>query len=146
MKKSRIPTPKPQSAEIESYRNALPYIKAWQDAYWSYMLEHAEITKGGSLFVKFHSDSRATFEKHVRARYKYQYHREDPVKKEEVLTKTKEEHIALKKEKQAKWKEDKRGRFLAREVAQKEVRRVARYNRLRARIKNLLLWLKLKDE
>ena len=52
-------------------------LKSYQDAVWDYILEHCDITERGSYFVKFHTDSRATFEKHIRARWKHGYHRKD---------------------------------------------------------------------
>jgi hypothetical protein len=42
-----------QNAELASY----------QDAVWSYLLEHCDLTEDGALFVKFHTSDRATFEK-----------------------------------------------------------------------------------
>jgi hypothetical protein len=60
-----------------------PYelLKSYRDAVWSYLLEHCDLTKHGALFVKFHTSNRATFEKHIRARLKYGYHRGDPAAK-----------------------------------------------------------------
>lgn len=52
-------------------------LKSYQDAVWDYILEHCDVTANGSFFVKFHTDSRATFERHIKARWKYGYHRKD---------------------------------------------------------------------
>src|SRR6266851_929311 len=54
-------------------------LASYQDAVWSYLLEHCDLTTDGALFVKFHTSDRATFEKRIRARWKYGYHRGDPV-------------------------------------------------------------------
>jgi hypothetical protein len=44
-------------------------------------LEHSDLQQSGALFVKFHTSDRATFEKHIKARWKHGYHRGDPVAK-----------------------------------------------------------------
>jgi hypothetical protein len=65
---------------------------SYQDAVWSYLLEHCDLTKDGALFVKFHTSDRATFEKRIRARWKYGYHRGDPVAKNETHLEKRFEH------------------------------------------------------
>jgi hypothetical protein len=57
-------------------------LQAYKDAVWSYLLEHCDLTERGHLFVKFHTNSREEFEKHVAARWLYGYHRGDPKAKE----------------------------------------------------------------
>jgi hypothetical protein len=57
-------------------------LQSYKDAVWSYLLEHCDLTERGQLFVKFHTTGRPEFEKHVRARWKYGYHRGDPKQKE----------------------------------------------------------------
>lgn len=52
-------------------------IESYKDAVWDYMLEHCDITDNGSFFVKFHTKNRIVFEKHIKARWKYNYHRRD---------------------------------------------------------------------
>lgn len=47
------------------------------DAVWAFVVEHCDITERGAYFVKFHASGRADFEKRVRARLKYGYHRID---------------------------------------------------------------------
>lgn len=57
-------------------------LESYQDAVWSYLLEHCDIAQGGTLFVKFHTRGRTEFESHVGARWKHGYHRGDPKAKE----------------------------------------------------------------
>jgi len=57
----------PKNEELESYK----------DAVWDYLLQHCDITENGSFFIKFHASTRASFEKHVKARWKHGYHRHD---------------------------------------------------------------------
>lgn len=51
---------------------------AYRKAVWDYVLEHSDLQASGVLFIKFHTDSRIEFEKHVRARMHWGYHRGDP--------------------------------------------------------------------
>ena len=37
-------------------------------AAWDFILEHSDITKGGALFVKFHTSHRSDFERRLKAR------------------------------------------------------------------------------
>lgn len=63
-------------------------IKKYQDAVWDYILEHSDLLPNGNLFVKFHTDSRRAFENRILARWKYNYHRADPKKRDELHTET----------------------------------------------------------
>jgi hypothetical protein len=64
----------PEQGQLDSYKNAV----------WSYLLEHCDLERSGALFVKFHTNDRVTFEKHVKARWKHGYHRGHPVAKNET--------------------------------------------------------------
>lgn len=44
--------------------------KATFEAVWTYLLDHAEITNEGTLFVKFHCKSKESFKKRILARMK----------------------------------------------------------------------------
>jgi len=59
-------------------------LASYKDAVWSYLLEHCDLKKNGTLFVKFHTQDRATFEKHIKSRWKYGYHRGDPVSRNQT--------------------------------------------------------------
>jgi hypothetical protein len=63
-----------KQGQLDSYKNAM----------WSYLLEHSDLQKSGALFVKFHTSDRATFERHIKARWKFGYHRGDPVAKNQM--------------------------------------------------------------
>lgn len=84
-------------------------LKTYRDAVWDYLLEHCDITQNGSFFVKFHTRDRATFEKHVFARWKYGYHRVDDrmnfthKQKEIDANARRKAHSDRKKAKQRKW-------------------------------------------
>lgn len=54
-----------------------PDLETYQQAVWDFLLEHCDLTERGSFFVKFHTSGRFDFEKRIRARYKYGYHRVD---------------------------------------------------------------------
>lgn len=84
----------------------------YKDAVWDYLLEHSDITKGGSLFVKFHTKSRSVFEGHVNSRIGG-YHRGDPVVREKILVEKTVQHVLTKKSKKEKWKATKEERFAA---------------------------------
>lgn len=75
----------------------------YKDAVWEFLLEHCDITQGGSYFVKFHTSSRANFEKRVYAREKYGYHREDVVAKQQKALNQKQSFETKKEEKKLKW-------------------------------------------
>lgn len=57
-------------------------LQGYKDAVWSYILEHSDLVNRGTLFVKFHTSGRIAFEKHLKGRWKYGYHRGDPQKKQ----------------------------------------------------------------
>lgn len=61
-----------------------PTLSEYRDAVWAFLLEHSDIDASGKIFVKFHADSRKNIENRIKARYKYEYHREEarPVQKE----------------------------------------------------------------
>lgn len=80
----------------------------YKDAVWEFLLEHCDITQGGSYFVKFHTSSRANFEKRVYAREKFGYHREDVVAKQQKATNTKDEFLQKKEEKAKRWEQTKK--------------------------------------
>lgn len=67
-------------------------LASYKDAIWSYLLEHCDLTPNGALFVKFHTSDRATFERHVRARWKRNYHRGDPIEKNRIHVELRLEH------------------------------------------------------
>lgn len=67
-------------------------LDSYKDAVWSYLLEHSDSQEGGALFVKFHTDDRATFERRINARWKSGYHRGDPVAKNETHLEKRFEH------------------------------------------------------
>lgn len=54
-----------------------PTLSEYRDAVWAFLLEHSDIAPNGKIFVKFHADSRKNIENRIKARYKYEYHRED---------------------------------------------------------------------
>lgn len=90
-------------------------ISTIMDAYWQYMIEHSDITVGGAFFVKFHTRNRADFEKHVRARWKFDYKRLDErmgnidhAEKEKIAAKKREERLAKKNARQLSYKEQKK--------------------------------------
>jgi hypothetical protein len=89
-----------QNEELETYK----------DAVWDYMLEHCDITESGSFFVKFHTSGRVAFEKHIKGRWKYNYHRKDErsnfthKQKEIDATARKKAHKARKESKKHKHK------------------------------------------
>lgn len=82
----------------------------YQDAVWSYMLEHCDIQKSGALFVKFHTKSRSAFNGHINARIAG-YHRGDPEERGREAETVSIQHIGKKKSKNEKWKADKNERF-----------------------------------
>ena len=100
-----------ESLELQAYKNAV----------WQFLIEHSDITDGGSLFVKFHTSGRRNFENRIKGRSVYGYERKDtrlnmtPKEKEELhinLTKIKND---TKKTKREKWKasEEERKRIFA---------------------------------
>ena len=54
-----------------------PTLSEYRDAVWAFLLEHSDIAPNGKIFVKFHADSRRNIENRIKARYKYEYHREE---------------------------------------------------------------------
>jgi hypothetical protein len=43
-------------------------LDPYKDAVWNFLLEHSDITKGGALFITFHTSNRADFERRINAR------------------------------------------------------------------------------
>jgi hypothetical protein len=108
-------------------------LTAYQNAVWDFILEHSDITRGGALFVKFHTSHRADFERRITARLKG-YHREDPKAKEQVKETRQQTFQTTKKQKRARY-------ILSREEhlrALKVIERKNRRRRLVARIKGFL--------
>lgn len=79
-------------------------------AVWQYLVEHCDITENGSYFIKFHTNGRKTFEKHVRARWKHDYKRIDErssfdyEQKEKDATSRREAHLSRKQMKKQRYK------------------------------------------
>lgn len=102
------------------------------------MLEHSDVTKEGAYFIKFHTKDRSTFEKHIKGRHKYGYHRVDQrteethEEKERRATATKEFFKSEKKRKHEAWRASKeeRARVFAELKAANEARARAESRRL----------------
>src|SRR5262245_51125820 len=110
-------------------------LDSYKTAVWDYLLEHSDITPGGSLFVKFHTDNRASFERRIAARMRG-YHREDPRAKEQVKD-------ARQQAFQAK-KQTKKTRYLEQKAMRRAVKRVARVNRRRRILRRVMGFLGLR--
>ena len=108
---------------------------AIKDAQWDYLLDHADVTPSGKYFIKFHTDNRATYEKHVAARWKHNYHRNDPYLMEATASVIHTQHIGEKDKKRNQRRTEKDIRIAG---VQKELKRVGRYNRWRCRWNRLL--------
>lgn len=78
-------------------------LEKWKQAWWDYILEHSEIDRGGTIFIKFHTGGRWQLEGHIEARMKG-YHREDPRVKEKLHEVKKLNHIISKKVKRDEYK------------------------------------------
>ena len=95
-----------------------PTLQEWKDAVWDFMLEHSDITDGGSVFVKFHTDGRHNFENRLKGRAVHGYHRDDrrtgltTEQKDKLHLQRRLSKIKRGKEKRAKWKADKAERQL----------------------------------
>ena len=85
-----------------------PDIFGWQEAVWAYMLDHCDITEGGTFFIKFHTENKQQFMNHIRARWKHNYHRNDPVEKNKEGQDLKAQHHKEKEEAKARWQEKKK--------------------------------------
>lgn len=95
-----------------------PDVVAYKQAVWDFLLEHCDLMPRGSFFFKFHASGRADLEKRIRARWKYNYHREDTKAKEAVAVELKTKHLT-KKEAKAEAKK-------ARKLSQAEINRAVR--------------------
>lgn len=93
------------------------------------MLEHCRILPSGKMRVIFDTDSKDNFEKRVWARYKNLYHRGDPVQKQEVISKMREEYTSKKAEKRSKYKQDKADRKSKQDEIKKQIEAVERWNK-----------------
>lgn len=102
----------------------------YRDAVWDFILEHSDVTTRGAYFVKFHTSDRADFERRIRARGIWGYHRKDErtgethLEKQERATELREAHVTRKKMKAEKWKADK-------ETKRRALAEVKRQNELR---------------
>lgn len=115
-----------------------PDIQSYKNAVWDYLLEHCDITENGALFIKFHTSSRVNFEKHVRARLVYNYHREDPRKKEAAHIEKRTVFETEKQKKKQRYKDDKVKRREEQEKIAKELKRTKAHNRRVALVRNIL--------
>lgn len=115
--------------------------KVYMDAVWDYMLDHSDITKGGQLFVKFHTDDRKTFERHVIARVKG-YHRNDPIEKEAVLHKTKEAFVSEKSAKKQKARAEKLQRIEKQEEIKRRVKEAEKINKMNRFYRRIYLFFR----
>ena len=110
-------------------------LETYQDAVWDFLLEHCDITRGGALFIKFHTDGRKDFERRIRARWKYNYHREDVRAKEARHLET---QTAFKEQKAAK----KQRYILSREATRKALAKIKKVNDRRRRIEKVVGFVK----
>ena len=104
-------------------------INEYKDAVWAFLIEHCDVTDGGSFFFKFHASSRRNFEKRVWARYMYDYHREDWEEKNKNARKIRAKAKEKKERKREKYQLEKRKRRLEREQIYKMNEWVAWYNK-----------------
>ena len=110
-------------------------LETYKDAVWDYMLEHCDVTESGSYFVKFHTSGRVEFQKHIRGRWKHNYHRKDArmdsthKQKEKDATARKKAHKSRKAYKVHQHKERKK------ELAEKQ--RIAKLSPFRLFIHNV---------
>lgn len=116
---------KENSDEIYLYT---PDISGYKDAVWHFILEHSDVSDSGALFTKFHSSGRRNFENRILARWKYQYHREDPVLKGKDQEEKREEFEAQKFAKKDAYKKSKTDRMASREEVQKALKEVEEWN------------------
>ena len=84
-------------------------IKVYIDAVWDFIIEHCDLTKEGSYFVKFHTENKKEFNRRILARIKG-YHRGDPLygtrhpKDKDELAKSIKKEAILRKESKIKVK------------------------------------------
>lgn len=95
-------------------------IESYKQAVWDFILEHSEMLNSGTLFIKFHTSDRANLEKRIRARWKYNYHREDVRAKEAVHEEKQQVFVQTKKKKKEIWKASKEERKAAFEAVRRE--------------------------
>jgi hypothetical protein len=107
-------------------------LTTYKQAVWDFILEHSDITRGGAIFVKFHTSNRADFERRVYGRIKG-YHREDPGMKEEIQLPKQQVFQATKKYKRTCY-------MLEKTERQKRVEIVAKRNRRWAFWRRIGLW------
>jgi len=106
------------------------YLKAYKNAVWAFMLEHCDILPSGKMFIKFHTDGQANFEKRVNARFLYDYHREDHVTKEKIAIEKREEFVTTKEEKRKRWEADKKERRAKQNIIKREVLMLDKINKM----------------
>lgn len=107
-------------------------LQDYKDAVWQFLIEHSDITDGGSLFVKFHTSGRKNFENRVKAREVYGYQRQDtrlnmsPKEKEELYLTLSYLKLTGKKVKREKWKatREERQEVMAQVKAQNDRNRI----------------------
>ena len=110
-------------------------IDEWKQALWDFVLEHSEMLESGTLFVKFHTSGRSDLEKRIRARWRYNYHREDVRGKEARHESRQETFKTRKQEKREQWKAN-------REERRKVMEKVRRSNERLALIRKYFGWLR----
>lgn len=105
-------------------------LQAYKNAVWAYMLEHCDVLPSGKLFIKFHTDGKLTFEKHVNARFKYGYHREDYETKEKVATEKRQDFVTEKEKKKQQWKNDKKERLVKFNIIKRDMKKLEKENKM----------------
>lgn len=114
------------SREEEFYRN----MREYKDGVWSYLLEHCRVLKSGKMRVIFDIDTQDNFEKRVWVRYKHIYHREDPYKKQKLITHKREAFIEKKQTKKEKYKKEKEERRLKQNEIKSAIEKADRFNKM----------------
>lgn len=105
-------------------------LEEWKQAVWDYLLEHSDIADGGTLFVKFHTPTKAAFERRIKARVNG-YHRRDTRlnmdtrEKEQLHLERTKVRLKTKKTKREQWKADQ-------EERKRLLKQVAEQNRINA--------------
>lgn len=115
-------------------------IKGYQDAVWDYLMEHCDITDKGAFFVKFHTDSKKDFLNRILGRWKYNYHRSDPIVRHQIGQERKKKFLTEKEQKRQAYLQSKKERR-AEQEAQKEKERLAQMNfkeRFKLKVINLI--------
>ena len=95
-------------------------LENYKEATWDFILEHCDILESGAMFVKFHLKGREDLEKRIRARWLYNYHREDVRAKEAHQQENRGQFEAKKRLKAEKWKASKEERMRAFEAVKRQ--------------------------